>query len=82
MKKTIALKCILFLFSLTACIRTHDFGLLTQDCKDVAVVTTSIDQIKSLATNQAERYVHDDLIEAYVVSNDQSGNFFKANKES
>ena len=77
MKKTITVKCILFLFSLTACIRTHDFESLTQDCKDVAVVTTSIDQIKSLATNQPERYVHDDLIEAYVVSNDQSGNFFK-----
>ncbi len=77
MNKAIAFKFFLLIISLTACVRTHEFEALADHCRDVEVITTSIDQIKSMATNQAARYVHDDLIEAYVVSSDQSGNFFK-----
>ncbi len=60
-----------------ACVKTDNFKSLDQECHENQTATKTLDQIKSIATNQAVRYPYDDRIEAYVVSSDQAGNFFK-----
>ena len=77
MKNISKFSSITLLFFLYACVNAYDFEPLNQDCLDVEVSTKSIDQVTSLATSQVSRYPDEDSIEAYVISSDQEGNFFK-----
>ena len=40
-------------------------------------ITTTVEKVHDLASPVAKQYVYDDIIEAYVVSSDEDGNFFK-----
>lgn len=41
------------------------------------IVNTTVEKVHDLAGTVAKQYVYDDVIEAYVVSSDEDGNFFK-----
>jgi hypothetical protein len=42
------------------------------------VVNKTVEKVHELSGNVAKKYVYDDIIEAYVVSSDEDGNFFKS----
>ena len=41
------------------------------------IVNKTVEKIYALSGNIAKQYVYDDIIEAYVISSDEDGNFFK-----
>lgn len=41
------------------------------------VVNKTVEKVQELSGNVAKQYLYDDIIEAYVVSSDEDGNFFK-----
>lgn len=41
------------------------------------IVTKTVEKVHELSGNTAKQYLYDDIIEAYVVSSDEGGNFFK-----
>lgn len=42
------------------------------------IVNKTVEKIHELSSTVAKQYVYDDIIEAYVVSSDEGGNFFKS----
>lgn len=84
--KTNFLKSILFFVLtagiLTSCVNDDDYStpsLEDLDCiaADSLVATKTVKQIIQAATALPVQYTADDIIEAYVVSSDKGGNFFK-----
>lgn len=41
------------------------------------IVNKTVEKVHELSGTVAKQYVYDDIIEAYVVSSDEGGNFFK-----
>lgn len=67
---------------LTSCINDDDFGIPNLECIDPNLTAnTTVQDMYNLATANVQQFpanvVEDDILEAYVVSSDQGGNFFK-----
>ena len=50
---------------------------LSGDCS-ILTATKTVQEVKATATTTAQQYVNDDIIEAYVTSSDEGGNFYKS----
>lgn len=73
-------KYLFFIFlTLVSCVRDDDYNIpkITDCSETVLPVTKNIEDIYNVTTSTATQYTEPDIIEAYVTSNDQSGNFFK-----
>lgn len=60
-----------------SCVKTDDFDIPKVKCSDKTVINKTVQEIFDTATTTVTKYTADDFIEGYVVSSDQSGNFFK-----
>ncbi|RZJ68125.1 MAG: DUF5017 domain-containing protein [Flavobacterium sp.] len=62
---------------LSSCVKDDDYGVPVADCTETNLVKT-IEVADVPASAEVTQYTQDDVIEAYVVSSDQGGNFFKS----
>lgn len=62
---------------LFSCVTGDDFETPKVICTDSIIVSKTVQEIFNIATTTASKYPEDDYIEAYIVSSDQGGNFFK-----
>ncbi|MFY8110768.1 MAG: DUF5689 domain-containing protein, partial [Flavobacterium sp.] len=79
MKRYISSLSILFVFSffLTNCAQ-EDFDIPKLECTQPDLkINQTVAQVKANANAIVAQYPYDDSIEAYVVSSDEGGNFFK-----
>jgi hypothetical protein len=79
--KTNFFKSILFIAlaagSFTSCVNDDDYTVPNLNCVDTALQKTKeVSEIPASAT--VSQYLGDDIIEAYVTSSDEGGNFFKS----
>lgn len=67
-----------FVALLTGCANSDDYGTpnLSGECIDLPV-TKQVQEITALSTAIYQQYTGDDVIEAYVTSSDEGGNFYK-----
>lgn len=65
--------------TLFGCVNTDNYGApdLSGECSDLTVTKQVVD-VKAMATGTAQQYTNDDVIEAYVTSSDEGGNFYKS----
>lgn len=65
--------------TLMGCVNSDEYGTpdLSGNCNDLTV-TKQVQEITSLSTPVMAKYTADDIIEAYVTSSDQGGNFYKS----
>lgn len=65
--------------TLFSCINNDNYSEpdLTGECSDLTPTKTVLD-IAATATTTAQQYTADDVIEAYVTSSDEGGNFYKS----
>lgn len=82
MNTTISIK--KFIFSIialglvTSCVNDDDFSVPNIECQDQSLsATKTIEDIYAVSSATTTQYTADDIIEAYVVSSDEGGNFFK-----
>ncbi|TDX13638.1 DUF5689 domain-containing protein [Flavobacterium sp. S87F.05.LMB.W.Kidney.N] len=66
----------LSLFIITSCSTEVEMPKLVCTQPDFTVNKT-VEKVYELSNNTAKQYLYDDIIEAYVVSSDEGGNFFK-----
>ena len=64
------------LFIITSCSTEVEMPKLVCTQPDF-VVNKTVEKVYELSNNTAKQYLYDDIIEAYVVSSDEGGNFFK-----
>ncbi|MDQ1163717.1 DUF5689 domain-containing protein [Flavobacterium sp. SORGH_AS_0622] len=64
------------LFIITSCSTEVEMPKLVCTQPDFTVNKT-VEKVYELSNNTAKQYLYDDIIEAYVVSSDEGGNFFK-----
>ncbi|RPD96562.1 lamin tail domain-containing protein [Aureibaculum marinum] len=72
-------KYVFFIFlALVSCVQDDDYNIPnTIDCvESVLTPTKTVEEIYNLTTSSTTQYTEADVIEAYVTSNDQSGNFY------
>lgn len=65
------------LFIITSCSNEVETPKLACTQPDFTVNKT-VEKVSELSSNTAKQYLYDDVIEGYVVSSDEGGNFFKA----
>jgi len=73
-------KLLFFIFlSLIACVQDDEYSIPEiTDCNETVLPSTkTVEDIYNATTSTATQYTEPDIIEAYVTSNDQFGNFFK-----
>jgi hypothetical protein len=76
--KKIFLKSILAFSLLLFCGCNNDVETPTLDCTQPDwTVNKTVEKVYQLSETTAKQYAYDDVIEAYVVSSDEEGNFFK-----
>lgn len=64
--------------TLVGCINSDDYSVPNQACVEPAVtVNKTVAEIKTASTGSYRKYTADDVIEGYVTSSDERGNFFK-----
>lgn len=65
--------------TLFSCINNDNYGTpdLSGDCSDLTA-TKTIQDVATTATTTAQQYTAEDVIEAYVTSSDEGGNFYKS----
>jgi hypothetical protein len=64
--------------SLVSCINSDDYGVPNMACVEPAVtVNKTVAEVKTASTTTYRQYATDDVIEGYVTSSDERGNFFK-----
>jgi hypothetical protein len=61
-----------------SCVKTDDFNALKDSCNNTSVANIAVSEVFDKASGDATKYVDDSIIEGYVVSSDQYGNFFKS----
>ena len=80
MKTRIIQSALLFAFlgtALTACVNGDDYNTPNLECSETSLVKTKeVSEIPAAAT--VAQYLGDDVIEAYVTSSDEGGNFYKS----
>lgn len=64
---------------LFSCVNSDDYDTpdLSGDCITLTA-TKTVQEVRATATTNAQQYVNDDIIEAYVTSSDEGGNFYKS----
>ncbi|WP_294821508.1 DUF5689 domain-containing protein [uncultured Flavobacterium sp.] len=63
---------------LTSCVNDDDYSVPNLECVDQNItVTKTVAEVLAQTTGSATEYTEDDVIEAYVVSSDRGGNFYK-----
>ena len=68
--------CLISLLLIYGC--NNDIETPKLDCTQPdLIVSKTVEKIHQLSETTAKQYVYDDVIEAYVVSSDEEGNFFK-----
>ena len=80
MKSIIRKSAILFLSLgvMAGCVNEDDYSAPNLDCVDPGLTANkSVADVKNAATSAPVLYTADDIIEGYVTSNDEKGNFFK-----
>lgn len=79
MKKITLILTAVLLAGLTGCVNSDYYEApdLSGECTSLPV-TKTVPQIISMGTTTAQQYTADDVIEAYVVSSDEGGNFYKS----
>jgi hypothetical protein len=79
MKKIQILIVISLVAIVTGCVNSDEYGTpdLSLECVNLTA-TKAVSDITSTATSTATIYPNDDIIEAYVTSSDEGGNFFKS----
>ena len=78
MKTTI--KYLFFIFLITiSCVQDDDYSIPNiNECNETVLPPTkTVEEIYTTTTSTTTQYTEPDIIEAYVTSNDQAGNFFK-----
>ena len=80
--KTYIFKSLFIAFSaagvLTSCVKDDDYKIPDFACNETPLeVTKTIKEVFDVATSTAQPYNGSDVIEGYVVSSDEGGNFFK-----
>ncbi|MEO8236991.1 MAG: DUF5689 domain-containing protein [Flavobacterium sp.] len=66
------------LFLLLFCNCNEDVAIPKLECTQPdLIINRAVEDVLKAATITATKYVYDDIIEAYVVSSDENGNFFK-----
>ena len=64
--------------TLFSCVNGDDYGTPADNCTDL-VANVTVQSVATAATSTAVSYgTNDDIIEAYVTSSDQGGNFYKS----
>jgi len=68
-----------FIATLSGCVNSDEYDApnLSNECVTIAKTKEVVD-ITSTSTSTATAYTQDDIIEAYVTSSDEGGNFFKS----
>ena len=61
-----------------SCVKSDDFDIPETACSDTIIATKTIDDVFNIATEKVKKYTNDDVIEGFVISSDQGGNFFKS----
>ena len=74
MKSIIPFLGILLLFN--ACVKDRDFDAPEGDCTSDLVANASFSEVKALYKGELLQIQEDWVIEGYVISSDQAGNFF------
>ena len=78
--KTIKNLTVLSLFAIfTGCVNSDEYNApdLSSECVNLTA-TKNVEDITNVATSTATQYTNDDIIEAYVTSSDEGGNFYKS----
>ncbi len=77
--KTINIIPFFILIALISCVQDDDYSIpKINDCTEsVLQPTKTVEDVYNATTSIVTQYTEPDIIEAYVTSNDQSGNFFK-----
>ena len=60
-----------------SCVKTENFDAPGNDCNDNKEANKTVRYVFNNASSNASKYTSDDIIEGYVISSDQAGNFFK-----
>ncbi|MFC4741061.1 DUF5689 domain-containing protein [Flavobacterium ponti] len=63
----------------TGCVNSDEYNTpdLSSECVNLTA-TKNVEDITNAATSTATQYTNDDIIEAYVTSSDEGGNFYKS----
>ncbi len=81
MKKTLKLASLSVFITLVGCVNGDDYGTpdLSGQCADLTA-NVLVSSIAATATSSVQQYstTNDDIIEAYVTSSDEGGNFYKS----
>lgn len=79
MKNTIKYFLLFGLTTLVGCVNSdvYDTPDLSGECQTLTA-TKTVQEVQALATSNAAQYTSDDIIEAYVTSSDEGGNFYKS----
>ena len=63
---------------LFSCVKSRNFDALPKDCTSNLVANATYSEVKNLYVDQTFQIQQDLIIEGYVISSDQAGNFFSA----
>ena len=79
MKKIQILLATVLFSTLFSCINSDNYDApnLSGECSDLTATKTPQD-VAALANSTAQKYIADDVIEAYITSSDEGGNFYKS----
>jgi Family of unknown function (DUF5689) len=65
--------------ALQSCVNSDNYDAIIQDNNCATLVATkTVNDVAALATTTAQTYTAEDIIEAYVTSSDEGGNFYKS----
>ncbi|MGB5553850.1 MAG: DUF5689 domain-containing protein [Flavobacteriaceae bacterium] len=77
MKRSIIISAILLLILVQlACVKNRSFDVPNSNCSDTLSANVSYSEVKNLYVDQTLQIQDDLIIEGYVVSSDEAGNFF------
>ncbi len=63
--------------TLFSCVNDDDYSAPAEDCTSL-IANVTVQSVTTTATSSATEYTNDDIIEAYVTSSDEGGNFYKS----
>lgn len=67
----------LFLITAVSCVTPDDYSAPQETCTDLTA-TLPVATLNAATTTVAQQYTADDIMEAYVTSSDEGGNFYKS----
>jgi hypothetical protein len=67
---------ICILFTIVSCVKDRNFKALNSNCTNDILATTTYDAVKSLYVDQTIQIQEDLIIEGYIISSDEAGNFY------